>query len=163
MTSERIEMTGHIIDSGALTKLMDTIMDLGGEFEIEEQRYGRRKDEPSYVRMQVRATTDTVLEQILMSCQSLGANLSETTDVHTEPAPRDGALPDGFYSTTNLFTEARIRGQWITVEDQEMDLALIIDAAKSTARCVPMSDVKAGDLVVVGHHGLRVSPLERAR
>src|SRR5438105_4896341 len=126
MSSERIEMSGHIIDSGALTKLMDTIMDLGGDFEIEEQRYGRRKDEASHVRLEVRAPNDTVLEQILLSCQSLGANLSDTSDVQTVPAPRDGALPDGFYSTTNLKTEARIGGHWLPVQDQEMDLALVV-------------------------------------
>src|SRR5579864_7551071 len=105
--SEHLEMQGHIIDSGALMKLMDTIMDLGGEFEIEEQRYGRRKEEASYVRLEVRAPTDIILEQILLSCQSLGANLCDTSDVRTVPAPRDGALPDGFYSTTNLRTEVR--------------------------------------------------------
>lgn len=156
-------MQGHIIDSGALMKLMDTIMDLGGEFEIEEQRYGRRKEEPSYVRVLVAAPNDRVLEQIISSCQSLGANLHDTSDVHTVLAPRNGALPDGFYSTTNLRTEARIQGRWIVVEDQEMDLALVVDEHKGTARCVPMADVRAGDAVVVGHHGLRVTPLERAR
>jgi lysine-ketoglutarate reductase/saccharopine dehydrogenase-like protein (TIGR00300 family) len=161
--SERLEMSGHIIDSGALMKLMDTIMDLGGEFEIEEQSYGRRKDEPSYVRLQVKASTDKVLEQILLSCQSLGANLFDTGDVDTVPAPRDGALPDGFYSTTNLRTEVRIAGQWSLALDQEMDLALVVDAAAGVARCTPMSDVRAGDAVVTGHRGLRVTPLERAR
>ena len=160
--SERLEMRGHIIDSGALMKLMDTIMDLGGEFEIEEQSYGRRKDEPSYVRLEVKAPTTTVLEQILLSCQSLGANLYDTSDVHTVPAPRDGALPDAFYSTTNLKTEARVNGQWLPVLDQEMDLALVV-AKDGTVRCTPMSDVRAGDAVVVGHRGLRVTPLERAR
>lgn len=161
--SERLEMRGHIIDSGALMKLMDTIMDLGGEFEIEEQSYGRRKEEPSYVRLQVRAPTDKVLEQILLSCQSLGANLYDTSDVLTVPAPRDGALPDGFYSTTNLKTEARINGRWLPVLDQEMDLALVVDPMSGSVRCTPMSDVREGDDVVVGHRGLRVTPLERAR
>jgi lysine-ketoglutarate reductase/saccharopine dehydrogenase-like protein (TIGR00300 family) len=160
--TERLEMQGHIIDSGALMKLMDTIMDLGGEFEIEEQRYGRRKEEASYVRLQVKAPSEKVLEQILLSCQSLGANLYETSDVQTVPAPRDGALPDGFYSTTNLKTEARVEGRWLLAEDQEMDLALVIDA-RGMPRCTPMSDVRAGDAVVVGHHGIRVTPLERAR
>ena len=160
---ERIEMSGHIIDSGALTKLMDTIMDLGGDFEIEEQRYGRRKEEASYVRLEVRAATDKVLEQILLSCQSLGANLYDTSDAHTVAAPRDGALPDNFYSTTNLRTEVRLNGRWIPVEDQEMDLALVIDASAGSARCTPMSDVRAGQRVVVGHRGIRVTPLERAR
>ncbi|MFI5266812.1 MAG: TIGR00300 family protein [Chloroflexota bacterium] len=161
--SERLEMRGHIIDSGALMKLMDTIMDLGGEFEIEEQSYGRRKDEPSYVRLQVKASTDKVLEQILLSCQSLGANLFDTSDVQTVPAPRDGALPDGFYSTTNLKTETRINGHWLPALDQEMDLALVVDAQTGVARCTPMADVRAGDAVVIGHRGLRVTPLERAR
>jgi lysine-ketoglutarate reductase/saccharopine dehydrogenase-like protein (TIGR00300 family) len=160
--SERLEMRGHIIDSGALMKLMDTIMDLGGEFEIEEQSYGRRKDEPSYVRLEVKAPSTTVLEQILLSCQSLGANLYDTSDVHTVPAPRDGALPDGFYSTTNLKTEARVKGQWLPVLDQEMDLALVV-GGDGQVRCTPMADVRAGDAVVVGHRGLRVTPLERAR
>ena len=160
--SERLEMRGHIIDSGALMKLMDTIMDLGGEFEIEEQSYGRRKDEPSYVRLEVKAPSNTVLEQILLSCQSLGANLYDTSDVNTVPAPRDGALPDGFYSTTNLKTEARVDGQWLPVLDQEMDLALVV-AKNGQVRCTPMSDVRAGDAVIVGHRGLRVTPLERAR
>ncbi|HLY65118.1 MAG TPA: TIGR00300 family protein, partial [Chloroflexota bacterium] len=140
-----------------------TIMDLGGEFEIEEQSYGRRKEEPSYVSLQVRAPSDKVLEQILLSCQSLGANLSDTGDVQTVPAPRDGALPDGFYSTTNLKTEVRVNGHWVLVQDQEMDLALVVDPQAGTVRCTPMADVRQGQAVVVGHHGLRVTPLERAR
>ncbi|MDE3077713.1 MAG: TIGR00300 family protein, partial [Chloroflexota bacterium] len=139
---ERIEMTGHIIDSGALTKLMDTVMDLGGDFEVEEQRYGRRKDEPSYIRIEVRAPSDKVLEQILQSCKTLGANLCDDEDVHTEPAPTDGALPDGFYSTTNLRTEVRIDGSWMQVDDQEMDLAIVIDRRARKARCTAMAEVR---------------------
>ncbi|MHB8621240.1 MAG: ornithine cyclodeaminase, nickel-pincer nucleotide-dependent, partial [Chloroflexota bacterium] len=161
--TERIEMSGHIIDSGALTQVMDKIMDLGGDFEVEEQRYGRRKDESSYIRLEVRAPSQQVLEQILLSCQSLGANLFDNEDVHTLSAPKDGALPVGFYSTTNLKTDIRLNGHWVQARDQEMDLALVVDADGSGARCVPMSDVCAGEAVVVGHHGLRVKPLERAR
>ncbi|MGH2365114.1 MAG: TIGR00300 family protein, partial [Chloroflexota bacterium] len=160
---ERIEMTGHIIDSGALTKLMDTIMDLGGDFEVEDQRYGRRKDEPSYIRLEVRGPTPQVLEQILLSCQTLGANLYDHQDVRTEPAPKDGALPNGFYSTTNLRTEVRLSGAWVLVDEQEMDLAIVVDSAAGTARCLAMADVLVGQAVVVGHHGIRVTPLERGR
>ena len=160
---ERIEMSGHIIDSGALMKVMDTIMDLGGEFEIEEQRYGRRKEEPSYVRMQVSAADANGLERVLLSVQTLGASLVDTADVQTEPAPRDGALPEGFYSTTNLRTEVRLNGGWVLANDQEMDLAMTVDPNAGTARCVPMADVKAGERVVIGHRGIRVTPLERAR
>lgn len=156
-------MRGHIIDSGALMKVMDTIMDLGGEFDIQEQEYGRRKDEVSYVRMLVSAPNPGVLEHILLSCQSLGANLLEENDARLVPATRDGALPDGFYSTTNLRTEVRVTDDWRLVQEQEMDLALVVDLATASVHCRPMAEVKTGDLIVVGHHGIRVTPLERAR
>jgi lysine-ketoglutarate reductase/saccharopine dehydrogenase-like protein (TIGR00300 family) len=73
----------------------------------------------------------------------------------------DGALPEGFYSTTNLPTDVRVAGSWIPVDNAEMDCAIVVDDA--TARTVPMGDVRRGDLVVCGHDGIRVHPLERPR
>lgn len=47
--SERcdIEMEGHLIDSLVLTKTLDKIMDMGGEFEIKEFRVGKKKHDSS--------------------------------------------------------------------------------------------------------------------
>ena len=39
----------------------------------------------------------------------------------------DGAFPEGFYSTTNFRTQVRLDGEWIEVEDQEMDCGILID------------------------------------
>jgi lysine-ketoglutarate reductase/saccharopine dehydrogenase-like protein (TIGR00300 family) len=83
--------------------------------------------------------------------------------VQTEPAPRDGALPDDFYSTTNLPTQVRLGGQWLQVDATEMDLAVVVDGERARARMVPMAEVKLGDAVVVGHEGIRVTPLARSR
>ena len=52
-----------------------------------------------------------------------------------------GAFPEGFYSTTNQRTEVRLGGHWIAVADQEMDCGIVVDPAKRSARCVPMTDV----------------------
>ena len=84
-------------------------------------------------------------------------------DVQTKPAPRDGVLPDDFYSTTNLHTQVRMGGQWTEVSRIEMDVVILVDWFAKTAACVPMNDVRAGDPVVVGHEGIRVHPLERGR
>jgi lysine-ketoglutarate reductase/saccharopine dehydrogenase-like protein (TIGR00300 family) len=84
-------------------------------------------------------------------------------DVRTEPAPKDGVLPNHFYSTTNLPTQVRIGGNWVDVADTEMDLVIVIDWEAGTARTVPMANVRQGDQVVVGHGGIRVIPLERER
>src|SRR6516165_7048816 len=44
-----------------------------------------------------------------------------------------------------------------------MDVAIIVDRQKSCAYGKPMHDVHIGEEVVIGHDGIRVRPLERAR
>ncbi len=161
--SEEIELHGHIIDSWILPRVFDTIMDLGGDFEVLEIEVGKRKEETSHARMRVLAHTQEQLDRIVQHLQPLGATLTAGGDVQTEPAPRDGALPPDFYSTTNLPTEVRIRGRWVPVEPIEMDVAIIVDWERGVVTTKPMLDVKRGEHVVVGHQGIRVRPLERAR
>jgi lysine-ketoglutarate reductase/saccharopine dehydrogenase-like protein (TIGR00300 family) len=84
-------------------------------------------------------------------------------DVRTQPAPHDGVLPDDFYSTTNLPTQVRLNSHWVDVDGTEMDLAIVISPATGAAQMIPMTDVKQGDPVVVGHEGIRVIPFERSR
>src|SRR5262249_26387094 len=54
-----------------------------------------------------------------------------------------------------------LHGEWIDVEDQEMDCGILIDP-EGAARCLPMAEVSKGDLIVVGRQGLRVFPAETA-
>ena len=44
------------------------------------------------------------------------------------PAPADGVLPDGFFSTTNLPTYVRVGGRWRMPREPRMDSALVLDA-----------------------------------
>ena len=46
-------LEGHIIDSMILPQVMDLVMDLGGNFTIEELRVGQHKDDISRCRMEV--------------------------------------------------------------------------------------------------------------
>lgn len=161
--SEKIELRGHIIDSLVLPRAFDAIMSLGGEFDVEEIRVGKHKDETSYARLRVTAVSAAVLDAILTQLQELGAELVSQKDVQVVPAPRDGALPPDFYSTTNLVTEVRIAGRWVRVENPEMDVAIVVDVAHGRAFTRPMVHVKRGDPIVVGHDGLRAIPLDRPR
>ncbi len=161
--SEEITLEGHIIDSWILPKVFDTVMDLGGEFDMEEIRVGRRKDEGSFARLKISADSDAKLRRIILALQDYGATLVSRDDVHTAPAPRDGVLPDDFYSTTHLPTQVRLNGNWVDVSGTEMDLAIVVDRAQAKARMLPMGDVGKGDQVVVGHEGIRVLPLIRSR
>ena len=163
MPSEVIELHGHIIDSWTLPRTWDAIMDRGGNFAVEEMRVGVSKNETSYARLRVDAPDDATLDLILTEIQQFGAVLTHKDDVVTTAVEQDGVLPSKFYSTTNLPTQVRIGGQWVTVEGIEMDVAVIVDSVKKRAYCQPMHDVKVGDAVVVGHNGIRVQPFERGR
>jgi lysine-ketoglutarate reductase/saccharopine dehydrogenase-like protein (TIGR00300 family) len=163
MATETIELRGHIIDSLILPRVWDMIMDLGGNFEVEEMRVGRRKDEPSYARMQVIAPDEAVLQALLSELQQLGATIVHERDARTERVEQAGVLPDDFYSTTNLPTQVRVNGRWVEAEHIEMDVAIVIDRSAGRAVCCPMHEVQVGDEVVVGHEGIKVIPLERAR
>jgi len=163
MPNEMIELTGHIIDSWTLPRAWDIIMDRGGNFAVEEMRVGTSKTEPSYVRLKVEAPTGETLELIISELQQLGAVLLHGSDVQTAIVEQHGVLPSRFYSTTNLPTQVRLNGQWINVENIEMDVAIVIDQAKNRAYGKPMHEARVGERVVIGHEGIRVQPFERAR
>src|ERR671935_728277 len=161
--SEVVELHGHIIDSYALPRVMDEVMDRGGEFEIQDIRVGRRKDEPSYARIQISAPTQELLELLIDQALRIGAVPEDVEQVNLVPAPADGVFPEGFYSTTNLDTAVRVAGQWVRVEWPEMDCGVAVDPVRRRAWTVALSDVEQGEQIVVGHEGVRVTPLERPR
>jgi lysine-ketoglutarate reductase/saccharopine dehydrogenase-like protein (TIGR00300 family) len=163
MTTNTIELHGHIIDSLILPRVWDTIMDMGGDFRVEEMRVGHTKTEPSYVRMQVIAPDATLLDDIILHIQQLGARVTEAVDVRTASVTQAGVLPPDFYATTNLPTRVRIDGSWVEVANIEMDVAIVVDYEHRQAFTCPMHEVQPGDCVVVGHEGIAVTPLERAR
>ncbi|HEY6407839.1 MAG TPA: TIGR00300 family protein [Ktedonobacteraceae bacterium] len=163
MPSELIELSGHIIDSWTLPRAWDIIMDRGGNFDVQEMRVGVNKNDPSYARLKIEAPNAEVLELILSELQQFGAVLVHAADAQTIAVEQHGVLPAKFYSTTNLPTQVRLNGQWVTVEGIEMDVAIVIDPVKGTAFCRPMHEVQVGEQVVIGHDGIRVKPFERAR
>jgi lysine-ketoglutarate reductase/saccharopine dehydrogenase-like protein (TIGR00300 family) len=161
--SEEVTLEGHIIDSWTLPRAFDTIMDMGGSFDVQEIQVGRAKDEVSFARLKVHADTEKKLEAILMALQSFGAVLASRDDVSYQPAPADGVLPPDFYSTTHLPTQVRLNGHWVNVQNTEMDLAIVVSPAYSEAKMIPSSAVCKGELVVVGHDGIRILPPQRSR
>ncbi len=157
---EDVELQGHIIDSLLLPKVLDEILTHGGSFIIKSVKIGERQDDPSHARLEVRAPTAEILREILDAIHDHGAVPVNTQDCVTVAADMNGAFPEMFYSTTNYRTQVRLHGEWIDVEDQEMDTGIIVDPEGAAARCIPMADVRIGDYIVVGRQGIRVLPAE---
>jgi lysine-ketoglutarate reductase/saccharopine dehydrogenase-like protein (TIGR00300 family) len=160
---EDIKLEGHIIDSLLLPRVLDDILERGGEYRILRFRMGREKDDHSLALLRVSAPSEEHLEAILRGLQQHGVEMVEQDDVNLESAPADGVLPEDFYSTTNLETFVRLDARWLPVEWPEMDCGILVDAAVGTARTIPLIQVRAGDSIVVGTHGIRAIPLGRDR
>lgn len=160
--SEEIELQGHIIDSLLLPKILDEITVMGGDFSINDISIGQLRSDSSHAQITVSAKDEATLAEILTHIAQHGAVPVEQHDCTLEPADMDGAFPEGFYCTTNQQTEIRIDGNWIPVDLQEMDCGIIVSPDQRYAHCLPMSDVKQGELTVVGNLGIRVIPTERS-
>jgi lysine-ketoglutarate reductase/saccharopine dehydrogenase-like protein (TIGR00300 family) len=156
---EDIKLEGHIIDSLLLPQVMDDILERGGEYRILRFKMGKEKDDPSLAVLRVTAAGEAELDEILCDLQRHGVELIDQNDAHTEPAPADAVFPEDFYSTTNMETFIRSDGRWIPVEWAEMDCGVLVDPKTGSAKTVPLIQVKAGDPIVVGRHGIRVIPL----
>src|SRR5207237_6896774 len=69
----QIVLEGHIIDSMILPQVMDVVMDLGGNFTVEELNVGQHKTDTSYCRMELTAPDLRTLDEIMKRCRDLGA------------------------------------------------------------------------------------------
>jgi len=163
MASTVVELEGHLIDSLILPRVWGAIEDAGAHFHVQEMRVGQSELEESYIRMEVIADDQRQLDELMGELSRLGATPRAEHDARLEPAPQDGVLPDDFYSTMSLPTFVRVRGAWVEVTQIEMDVAIVVDAERGTARGCPMHEARMAEAVVVGFDGVRVEPLERPR
>jgi lysine-ketoglutarate reductase/saccharopine dehydrogenase-like protein (TIGR00300 family) len=156
--SETVEITGHLMDTGILSRVLDDIREYEGDYVIDRFDVGHDAGDISHAQITVSADDDDALQRLLMRLQTRGVNQVDPGQAEVSVADRDGVFPDGFYSSTNLETEVRLAGTWITVDNPEMDCGLIVDDSGDGARVhtLPMADVRAGMKVVCGASGIRV-------
>jgi lysine-ketoglutarate reductase/saccharopine dehydrogenase-like protein (TIGR00300 family) len=154
--TETVEITGHLMDSGLLSRVLDDIRGYGGEYTLDKFDLGYDKDDPSTVRMTVGAEDEESLQRLLMRIQTKGANLVDPGTPEITEVSTDGVFPDGFYSTTNLPTQVRLGGRWVAVQNPEMDCGLLVEG--DAVRTIPMSEVKAGMRIITSAQGVKVIP-----
>jgi lysine-ketoglutarate reductase/saccharopine dehydrogenase-like protein (TIGR00300 family) len=159
--SETVEVRGHLIDSGVLSRVLDDILEYGGDYSIDRFEVGKSPVDESFAQLTVKAEDGDELARLVMRLQTHGVNLANPGEAVLRPVEQDGVFPDDFYSTTNLETVVRLGGHWVPVENPEMDCGIVVvgegDAAR--ARTVAVSDVRRGDTVVCGASGVKVVPL----
>jgi lysine-ketoglutarate reductase/saccharopine dehydrogenase-like protein (TIGR00300 family) len=156
-----VSAEGHLVDSQLLKSIFDRVIDRGGDFEVLHFELGRTNDDFSKLTLKVSAPDQGALARLIEDLLPFGCHAVGEQDALVRMVDRDGCAPEDFYSTTNQRTQVRLGGQWLEAERQRMDAALVI--ADGHAMCRKLRDLKAGDRVVCGLEGIRVTPEFRER
>jgi lysine-ketoglutarate reductase/saccharopine dehydrogenase-like protein (TIGR00300 family) len=156
--TETVEIRGHLLDTGVLSRCLDDVRSLGGDYVIERFDVGKDHDDESYARIRVDAGGRDHLASVLMRLNAHGVNLTDPGEVVLRAAEQDGVFPFDFYSTTNLETQVRLDGHWVDVQQPEMDCGLLVEGepGSRSARTIPVSEIRTGNEVVCGAGGVRV-------
>ena len=160
---KEIEVRGHLVDSSILTRIFDKVMDMKGDFTVEEFAIGKKKEDHSYAKLVIRGNSESHLSNILENLFREGATSVSVDSVTCVEAPKDMVLPDDFYSTTNNATQIYFDNTWITVERMMMDKCIVLDPVTKTAECKTNREIRKGDLIVTGEKGIKIVPQERPR
>src|SRR5271166_2274866 len=158
---EVVEAEGHLIDSHVMEQIFDKVVESNGRFEVEQFRIGRTNGDPSFLRLRVETPTRQQMEHVLAQLLAIGCSPAETGDAVLGRVERDRCAPEDFYSTSNHHTFVRTGGEFIEVQNQRMDAMIVVVGAETKnpeAYCRRLRDLKAGDMVVTGMHGIRVVP-----
>jgi lysine-ketoglutarate reductase/saccharopine dehydrogenase-like protein (TIGR00300 family) len=158
---EFVEARGHLVDSHVMEEMFDTIVAHEGAFQVEEFQIGRTNVDESYLRMRIEAPSEEVMGKSLQDLIGLGCGTVNHENADLQRVERDCCAPEDFYSTTNHRTQVRIGGHWVDVARQRMDATIVVE--NGAAHCRRLRDLRAGDKVVCGQHGIRVLPEAKER
>lgn len=161
MPAENIEARGHLIDSGDLQAILTATVEHGASYEILQFDVGRTNEDTSRLLLRLHADTEESLAHLLEKLSAYGCYVEGAADALLRPADVDGAAPEDFYSTTNHRTDVRLGGDWVTVGNQRMDAAVVVE--QGCPVCRKLRDIRKGEVVVCGLQGVRVMPDVQSR
>ncbi len=159
VVSKTIKLEGHLLDTGMMNRALDLIISEGGSFKVLNFNLGIERQSPSTAEVRISAPSAQLMEDIVSQLIDLGAIIApeKQVDVHLESVNKAGVSPDDFYVTTIYPTEVRVDDEWIRVDNQRMDGAIVINKKdhQTTASCKLLRDLEVGEEVVVGVEGIR--------
>ncbi len=159
--NRRFISTGHLIDSGILSSILNLIIEEGADYEIIKFDIGKINTEESQLEIELTADTAGQLETLTEKLIAQGCYEKSAAEAELCPAPSDKCAPENFYSSTNHRTEVYSRGEWKTVAHQRMDAAII--KSGGGFECRKLRDIKKGEQVLVNADSVRIFPPARKR
>ena len=152
-----LELSGHIIDSLTLAKVIDKIQLTGFDYQVNDLRVGQTKSAVSTAQLTVWAPTHEELQLLLEELRVYGAHPLDSRPAQSLPCEVAGVLPPGGYLRQNPALEVCQGEEWTSVACEDQDYTVILEEAGP--RLLAVRHLKAGDRVVKGHQGVRVVPV----
>lgn len=153
-----IEVSGHIIDSLTLAKVIDKIQSAGCGYQINDLQIGEKKNDISTAQISLWHQDENKLQSLLAELTHYGAHPLEAAAAQTAPCPQDGTLPKGAYTRLAPPMELCFEENWIPVDRRGFDLVIVVDPVTRQACLKRAGDVKQGEHVVIGKTGIKVLP-----
>lgn len=146
-----VELKGHLIDSLTLSKVIDRVQQLGGDYRLNDIRIGSLKKDISAISMTLIAKDAQSLQQLLTAITPYGATPEENDAVNTMVCSQDGVCPDEAY-VVRLPQQAHVEGAWKALTNGGQWVLALNDGQPMMK---PVSQLRKGDLLVCGTHGLQ--------
>lgn len=157
--SRVINMEGHLLDAGIMNRSLDLVVDNGGSFKVLNFQLGIERQSTSNAEVRISAPDHEIMEKIMGQLIEVGVIVPDDDgkDAITETCDLDGVAPGDFYVSNIYPTEVRVNEQWIRVQKQRMDGAIVIseNGHEIAAECRVLRDLHKGENVVVGIDGIR--------
>ena len=81
--SETVEITGHLIDTGILSRVLDDIREYGGDWVIDRFDVGHEAADLSSATITISTEDDEALQRLLMRLQTRGVNQVDPGEAET--------------------------------------------------------------------------------
>ncbi len=155
-----LQAEGHLIDSGILSSILNTILAKGGDYRITSFSVGKTPEEISHLEIELIGSDEQQLKTLIGALKPSGVFEKSVPSAQLVPVEKDRYAPTSFYSSSNHRTEVYYHGTWYTVSQQRMDAAIVYLPQNDEFICRKLRDLEKGDLVVCSDQSIRVYPVE---
>jgi lysine-ketoglutarate reductase/saccharopine dehydrogenase-like protein (TIGR00300 family) len=155
--SRRFHAEGHLIDSGLLTRVLNTVVDAGADYRVVSFSMGKVRTDSSRLELEVSCPSEELLDSVTGLLVNQGCWETEAGEATLREAPRDSCVPDDFYATTNRRTQVLRGGAWRDVADMRMDGVIV--EREGALSCRLIREVKAGDPILCTSRSVRIVPI----
>lgn len=131
---------GHLIDSGIMSEILNTIISEGADYKVLSFDIGKMKTEKSKMELLLKCTDSKQMDILSNRLTALGAYEKGAVEAVFKSAEKDSCVPEDFYSTTNHRSEIFTGGKWIPVKSQRMDGVIVMN--NNVPVCTKLRDVK---------------------